>query len=80
MVPFLQSNVGGYPSLQVDCITPFQGTKYDLVKAVCEYLNKVDPDIEVTYNVTSYPKTESNSKSDFVDYLAMQIHVQQKIK
>ena len=77
-MPFLQSNVGCYPSLQVDCITPFQGTKDDLVMAVCEYLNKIDPDIEVTYNVTNYPRTETNSKDVFVNYLAMQIHVQQK--
>ena len=80
LVPFLQSNVGGYPSLQVDCITPFPGTKDDLIKAVCDYLNKVDSDIEVTYNVKSYPRTETNSKGIFVNYLAMQIYVQQKYK
>lgn len=78
LVPFLQSNVGGYPSLQMDCITLFPGTKYDMVKTVCEYLNKIDPDIEVTYNVTSYPRTETNSNGGFVNYMEMQIHVQQK--
>lgn len=78
LVPFLQSNVGKYPSLQVDCITPFPGTKDDLIKAVCEYLNKIDPDIEVTYNVTSYPRTETDTNVGFVNYLVMQIYTQER--
>lgn len=76
LVPFLQSNVGGYPSLRVDCITPFPGSTDDLVKAVCDYLNKIDPDIEVNSNVVNCSSTESSSKGDYVDYLVIQIHVQ----
>ena len=76
LVPFLQNNVGEYPLLQVDCVTPFPGSKDDLERAVCEYLSKIIPDIEVTPNVTQFPSTESNEKGDFVDYLALQVHVQ----
>ena len=47
LVPFLQSNVGEYPLLQVDCVTPFPGSKDDLERAVCEYLSKIIPDISL---------------------------------
>ena len=76
LVPFLQSNVGEYPLLQVDCVTPFPSSKDDLERAVCEYLSKIVSDIEVTPNVTQFPSTESNEKGDFVNYLALQVHVQ----
>lgn len=76
LVPFLQTNVDEYPLLQVDCVTPFPGRKDDLERAVCEYLSKIVSDIEVTPNVTQFPSTESNEKSDFVNYLALQVHVQ----
>ena len=76
LVPFLQSNVGEYPLLQVDCVTPFPGSKDDLERAVCEYLSKIVSDIEVTPNVTPESSTERNVKGDFVDYLALQVHVQ----
>ncbi len=74
LVPFLQSNVGEYPLLQVDCV----GSKDDMERAVCEYLSKIVPDIEVTPNVTQFPSTEINEKGDFVDYLALQVHVERK--
>ena len=76
LVPFLQSNVGEYPLLQVDCVTPFSGSKDDLERAVCDYLSKIVSDIEVTPNVTPEYSTERNAKGDFVDYLALQVHVQ----
>lgn len=76
LVAFLQSNVGEFPLLQVDCITPFPGSKDDLEKTVCEYLSKMVSDIEVTPNVTQFPSTESNEKGDFVNYLALQVYVQ----
>ena len=76
LVPFLQSNIGEYPLLQVDCVTPFSGRKDDLVKAVCEYLSKIVLDIEVTPNVTPESNTESNQDGNYVNYLALQVHVQ----
>ena len=78
LLSFLQSNIGEYPLLQVDCITPFCGRKDDLVNAVCEYLSKIVSYIEVTPNVIQYPSTESNEKGDFVYYLALQVYVQRK--
>ena len=76
LVPFLQTNIGAYPLLQVDCITPFPGRKDDLVKAVCEYLSKIVLGIEVKPNITPESNTESNEKGDFVNYLALQVYVQ----
>ena len=78
LVPFLQTNVGEYPLLQVDCITPYKGKEADLVREVCEYLSKVVPTILVTYNMTQNASTESNSNGFFVNYLVIQIHVEEK--
>ena len=80
LVPFLQSNVGEYPLLQVDCITPFPGSKDDLERVVCEYLSKINPDIEVTPNVTPEYSTERNAKGNFVNYLSLQVHVHKTTK
>lgn len=80
LVPFLQSNIGESSLLQVDYITPFPGSKEILAKAVCEYLSKIVSDISVTPNVTQFPNTESNEKDDFVNYLALQVHVQRIIE
>lgn len=64
--------------LQVDCITPYKGKEADLVRDVCEYLSKVEPTIMVTYNMTQNASTESNSNGFFVNYLVIQIHVEEK--
>lgn len=75
---FLQSNVGEWTLIQVDCITPYYGTKKELIQDVCEYLNHVSPDIEVTYNITNeYETTSSNAKKE-VNYLVMQIQITQR--
>lgn len=76
---FLQSNIGEYPLLQVDCLTPFSGRKDDLIKAVCEYLSKIVPGIEVTPNITPESSTENNENGDFVNYLVLQVFVQGRI-
>lgn len=78
LVPFLQSNIGKYPLLQVDCITHYKGIEADLIHDVCEYLSKVDSSINVTYNMTQNASTESNSNGDFVKYLVIQVHVEEK--
>ena len=80
LVPFLETNVGEYPLLQVDCVTPFQGRKEDLIKAVCEYLSKIRTDIEVTPNVMQNLNTERKEIVDFVNYLVLQVHVQRTTK
>jgi hypothetical protein len=80
LVPFLESNIGEYPLLQVDCVTPFSGRKDVLIKAVCEYLSKIVPVIEVKPNITPESSAESNEKGVFVNYLALQVHVQKTIK
>lgn len=75
LVSFLQANVGKSPLLQVDCITPFPGTTDDLIKEVCNYLNKIDYGIEVIYNVTQNCSVEQNTEGFFVKYLVIQISI-----
>lgn len=75
---FLQSNIGECPLLQIDCITPYQGTDQDLIEDVCDYLNKNDLQIVVTYNITQNSSTEFISNDRIVHFLVIQIRVTQK--
>lgn len=75
---FLQSNVGMSPLLQVDCITPYKGTKQDLINDVCEHLNKIDSQIEVTYNISCELESTSQNEDCEINYLVFQIQVNQR--
>ena len=78
LMPFLESNVGQEPLMQIDCVTPYQGTEQDLIKDLCEYLNGIVPQIEVNYNVTMSKNSETGSVGTTVNYLAIQLQVNQK--
>lgn len=75
---FLQSNIGKSPVLQVDCVTPYKGTEQDLINDVCEHLNRVDPQIEVTYNSTQNISAENVKTNSLVHFLVMQISVSKR--
>lgn len=75
LVPFLESNVGKDPLMQIDCVTPYQGTEQDLINEVCDFLNRIDPQIEVNYNVTLSKNSESSNSGTKVNYLAIQLRV-----
>jgi hypothetical protein len=60
LLPFLESNVGKDPLMQIDCVTPYHGSEQDLINEVCEYLNGMDPHIEVSYNVTISKNLENS--------------------
>ena len=75
LVPYLENNVGKDPLIQIDCVTPYVGTEQDLINEVCDYLNKIDPQIEVNYNVTMSKNSESSNSGTKVNYLAIQLRV-----
>lgn len=75
LLPFLESNVGRDSLIQIDCVTPYQGTELDLIAEVCDYLNRVNPQIEVNYNVTMSKNSESSNSGTKVNYLAIQLRV-----
>lgn len=75
LVPYLENNVGKDPLIQIDCVTPYQGTEQDLINEVCDYLNRIDPQIEVNYNVTMSKNSESSNSGTKVNYLAIQLGV-----
>lgn len=79
LVPFLESNLGNSPLLQIDCVTPYHGTTQDLTKEVCGHLSKNAPNVEVTYNITQNSSTESNTEGCFVIYLVIQVNIKEKI-
>lgn len=75
LLPFLESNVGKDPLMQIDCVTPYQGTEHDLIKELCEYLNGINSQIKVDYNVTMSKNSESSNSDTKVNYLAVQLRV-----
>lgn len=78
LTSFLQSNIGKSPLLQIDCISPYKGSEQELVRDACNYLNTIDPQIEVTYNVTQNISSEEKNGNRFVHFIVMQINVTQK--
>ena len=78
LVPFLESHVGMNPIVQIDCVTPYQGTEQDLIKDLCEYLNGMDSQIEVLYNVTMSKNSETSNEGTKINYLAVQLQVNSK--
>ena len=78
LVPFLESNVGKKPLIQIDCLTPYQGTEQDLIKDLCDYLNGMNSQIEVIYNVTMSKNSETSNEGTKINYLAVQLQVNSK--
>lgn len=74
---FLQSNMGKNALLQVDCVTPYNGTEQELIKEVCLHLNGIDPRIEVTYNATQSVSAELSKTVQQVNYLVIQVDIKQ---
>jgi len=75
---FLNLNIGESPLLRVDCVTPFKGTEQELIKEVCTYLNRIDPHVEVNYNITQNVSTETNVAGNWVHFLVMQINISER--
>ena len=73
---FLQANVGKSPLMQIDSVTPFQGTADELIDKVCEHLNGIDPMIKVSFNVIQNVSSEATNTKQLVHFIAMQINVQ----
>lgn len=78
LVPFLESHVGMNPIVQIDCVTPYQGTEQDLIKDLCDYLNGINSQIEVIYNVTMSKNSETSNEGTKINYLAVQLQVNSK--
>lgn len=80
LVPFLQVNVGKSPQIQIDCIMPYNGTAGQLEDAVCAYLSKLEPQIEVLPNMILNRSSESTETGDVVSYLVLYIDVRSRVK
>lgn len=72
---FLLSNVGEAPLIQIDCITPYMGTESALIEDVCNYLNKIERQICVTYNCTQNVSTYDLPKGHAVKYIVLQLSI-----
>lgn len=76
LMSFLQSNIGQAPLLRIDCVTPYQGKEEDIVCEVCDYLNSIDPNVEVTYCMTQNISSEVNDQGFWIHFIVMQIKIQ----
>jgi len=72
---FLQSNVGKDALIQIDCITPFEGTKEQMEQEVCYYLSKIVQEIKVKHKMTQNYSAEFITSGELVKYLVMWIQV-----
>ena len=79
LVPFLQANVGQSPQIQIDCIMPYNGTAGQLEDAVCSYLSKIDPQIEVLPNMILNRSSERTESGEVVSYVVMYIDVKNRV-
>ena len=73
--PFLHSNVGKNAMLRVDCVTPYKGTEQELIKEVCEHLNRVDLQIEVSYKMTQNVSADLSKTIQHVNFLVIQVDI-----
>ncbi len=75
---FLHSNVGKSPLMQIDCVTPFQGTANELVEKVCGHLNAIDPLIKVELREIKNSSAESGKSKQLVHFMVLQIVITNK--
>lgn len=75
---FIMSNVGDYPLLRIDCLTPFKGSKQDIIHDICKYLDRIVPQYEVSYNTTQNVSTEDKNGQSLVHFLVIQIHITER--
>ena len=72
---FLQSNVGKAPLLQIDCVTPFQGTADELAEKVCNHLCAIDPQVKVKLQEIKNCSADSLKTKQQVHFMVMQIQI-----
>lgn len=75
---FLQSNVGKSVLIQIDCVTPFQGTTDDLAAKVCSHLSAIDPLIEVELREIKNASDKSAISKQQVHFMLLQIKIANK--
>lgn len=78
LLPFLQSNIGKTPLLQIDCITPFHGTEKDLAFYACNYLSSIDSEIEVSCCSIKNSSSEVKGEMSVVNFIVIQITISRK--
>lgn len=72
---FLQANVGKPPLLQIDCVTPFQGTAEELAEKVCCHLNTIDPQVEVKPREIKNASTEVAEEGRYVSFMVIRVEI-----
>ncbi len=75
---FLQSNVGKSALLQIDCVTPFQGTPDELAENVCSHLCAIDPQVEVKLQEIKNASTDVAKTENQVNFMVLQIEIVNK--
>lgn len=72
---YIRTNVGQSPLLRVDCLTPYCGTERDIIKDVCDFLNGIYNQLDVSYCTTQNVSTEVKGGFNYVVFLVIQIRI-----
>ena len=75
---FLQANVGKSALIQIDCVTPFQGTTDELTEKVCCNLNTIDPHVVVKLQAIKNASTDVAKMGQQVNFMVLQIQISNK--
>ena len=78
LLSFLQANVGKSVLIQIDCVTPFQGTTDELTEKVCCHLNTIDPQVEANLQAIKNASTEVANTGQQVIFMVIQIQISNK--
>lgn len=70
---FLQAYVGKSPLIQIDCVTPFQGSDEELAEKVCNYLSIIDPQIVVRLQKIKNTSTDDAKIGHRVNFMVIQM-------
>ena len=70
---FLQTNVGWSPLIQIDCVTPFQGTADELAEKVCNHLSTIDPQVVAELQEIKNTSTDDAKIGHRVNYMVIQM-------
>ena len=64
--------------MQIDWISPYHGTEIDLAREACEYLDGIDPQIEVKHQSTQNISVDTIGNKKVVTFMVLQVSVSQK--
>ena len=64
--------------LQIDCVTPFQGTPEEFAETVCSHLNAIDTKVDVRLQEIKNTSVETVKSKQQVSFMVLQLNIDEK--